>query len=95
MPMLVETKSCCSAKVKGGLRHSRIRSDSCAATLPLLMFSISTTNSSPPRRASVSSDLRHPCKRFATAPSSRSPASWPKESFMYLKLSRSMKRTAR
>ncbi len=47
-----------------------------------------TTNSSPPRRATVAA-LRTPAdKRAAAVTSSRSPASWPRVSFTGLKLSR-------
>ena len=53
-----------------------------------------TTNSSPPRRPSVSASRVTPSSRAATACSSWSPAPWPSVSLTSLKLSRSMKSAA-
>ena len=58
------------------------------------MPSSSTANSSPPRRATVSEERVVLTMRCATACSRRSPASWPRESLMFLKLSRSRNMTA-
>ena len=51
-------------------------------------------NSSPPRRAAVSSSRRQFVSRSATAVSSRSPMAWPSESLTFLKRSRSRNSTA-
>ena len=51
-------------------------------------------NSSPPRRAAVSSGRRQACMRLAVSTSSSSPALCPRLSLITLKLSRSRKSTA-
>ena len=55
---------------------------------------IITANSSPPRRATVSSGRTQPRRRSATEISSASPTWWPSESLTVLKSSTSMNRTA-
>src|SRR5215208_1075855 len=62
--------------------------------LRTLDASISTTNSSPPKRARLSSGRRQRLRRWATSVRSTSPASWPNESFIILNSSRSVSRTA-
>ncbi len=57
--------------------------------------SISTANSSPPRRAAVSDGCIMSCRVVATRRRSWSPSPWPRLSFTVLKSSRSRKRTAR
>ena len=52
--------------------------------------SVSTANSSPPTRATVSELRKASLSRSATAWSSSSPAAWPKASLLALKPSRSM-----
>ncbi|MNC67162.1 hypothetical protein D3C75_1176330 [compost metagenome] len=59
-----------------------------------LRFSSSTTNSSPPSRATVSLSRMQPERRSATCRSNMSPRSCPSVSFSALKLSRSMRMTA-
>ncbi|MCY1175621.1 hypothetical protein D9M73_158650 [compost metagenome] len=56
--------------------------------------SSNTTNSSPPRRATVSLSRMQAQRRWATCCSSRSPRSWPRVSLRALKLSRSIRITA-
>src|SRR5471032_2380275 len=63
---------------------------SSGVTLP----EVTTMNSSPPRRAMVSTSRSSSCRRRATACSSRSPVWWPWVSFIFLKWSRSMNSTA-
>ena len=53
-----------------------------------------TTNSSPPRRATVSPSRTQDSRRCATCCSSKSPMSWPRVSLRVLKLSRSMNSSA-
>ena len=69
---------------------SASRSTSARVAMP----STRTANSSPPSRATVSEERVVLTMRCATACSSRSPASWPSESLMFLKLSRSRNMTA-
>ncbi len=51
-------------------------------------------NSSPPKRATVSSPRTHSCRRRPTSASSWSPTSWPSESLITLKRSRSRNSSA-
>ena len=57
-------------------------------------FSAISTNSSPPRRASVSSSRATVCRRRATSASAMSPIAWPWLSLISLKRSRSRNRIA-
>src|SRR4051794_4525805 len=54
----------------------------------------STTNSSPPKRATLSPDRTAPLSRSATCTRSWSPAAWPRLSLIHLKRSRSRNSTA-
>ena len=58
------------------------------------MYSMSTANSSPPRRAAVSACRMQPSRTSATARSNSSPVEWPRLSLTVLKLSRSKNMTA-
>jgi hypothetical protein len=60
----------------------------------LLTSSISSTNSSPPIRATVSASRAAELRRAATSFNTASPAAWPSESLIGLKPSRSTNSTA-
>ena len=96
MPILAVTVRGASlpAISNGVARTSRMRSATTSAPAASEAPSASTTNSSPPRRPTVSSWRMALVNRAATAANSWSPAAWPKVSLTSLKLSRSKKRTA-
>jgi hypothetical protein len=94
MPMEGLMNSSRPSRTNGSLKASTIRPATRTASAGFSTSSTMTVNSSPPKRAKVSSGRRHPLRRSPTATSRRSPTSWPKESFTSLKLSRSINSTA-
>ena len=97
MPMeapIVTVVSPSAPSLKGCLRASSSRSATSVGLVSGDRSPTSTTNSSPPRRPSVSTSRTTACRRVATPFSSSSPVAWPSVSLIVLKLSRSMKRAA-
>src|SRR6266480_1121253 len=94
MPIEAPTLSALPSTVNGRARIERMRCAITAASSAAFRPFHSSTKSSPPSRASVSSRLSVFCSRSATARSSASPAWWPSESFTSLKRSRSTQSTA-
>ena len=95
MPMLpagVEVRVPCGAATRS---DSRIRAARCVMSSRDSTSSMSMANSSPPRRAAVSSGRRQPERSVATRFNRRSPSPCPRLSFTVLKSSRSMNSTAR
>lgn len=78
----------------GWRRLTRSWSASASTVLRLCGGGSSSTNSSPPSRATVSIGPAQACSRRATSCSSRSPASWPQRSLTGLKWSRSISSSA-
>jgi hypothetical protein len=87
MPIDAATVSARPSSANGRASESRIRRARTAAS-SALFTGASSTNSSPPMRASASSPTR-PSRRSATARSSVSPTRWSSESLTSLKRSRS------
>ena len=94
MPMLTPTNTSVSSMTNGPLTASSTRSAMAMASCWVTRSSQSTTNSSPPKRATVSPGRRATARRSAMATSSRSPRPWPRLSFTTLKWSRSRNSTA-
>src|SRR5690349_23191410 len=95
MPMLGEMcTSMPSRRIEGSMswiaRRATASASDCVIGGPSRI-----TNSSPPRRAVVSTERTAFFRRCATSRSSSSPARWPSESFMILNRSRSMTSTDR
>ena len=95
MPTLHDTCSSCPSTTCAW-RISGIRrcSTSCCTSARPATPCITTTNSSPPRRLTVSCPRTDCVSRAATERNSPSPMWWPKVSLMLLKRSRSMNSTA-
>ena len=96
-PMLAEVaiwRRLALASRNGSRRTASSRSATTVSRSPVKGPSESTTNSSPPRRPTVSDSRTAEESLSATARSSSSPTLWPKVSFTFLKSSRSMKNTA-
>ena len=93
-PMDRPTCRLCPSSMKGSAKRSRMCPATLAEASALVGPSMTTTNSSPPRRATVSRRRTAPFRRTATSWSSLSPVEWPMESLMSLKRSRSMSSTA-
>src|SRR5215208_180908 len=94
MPMLAITYSSRPSMINGLRSSSVILSATCTACAGSSTASISMTNSSPPKRARVSSGRKQRLRRWATSVRRRSPTSCPRESFTTVKPSRSMNSTA-
>jgi len=93
MPMLPVMWIRSVPRKKGSARAAASRSAMATMSASAWIPSDTTTNSSPPKRATVSPDRSAPSRRRDRATSSASPAGWPLESLMSLKRSRSMKAT--
>ena len=93
IPMLADTTICSVSTSTGSARAAAMRSAIITASLRSLT-SQSTANSSPPSRPTLSLSRSASSTRAAVVRSRRSPASWPSESLITLKRSRSMNSTA-
>src|SRR5436190_1958459 len=94
MPIEPRTWSSLPSILNGFSKDSVMRSASATGSRSLRMSSMRSANSSPPRRATVSSARAQMRRRSAAAIRSWSPAAWPRLSFTSLKPSRSRKSTA-
>ncbi len=93
IPMLVVTTVDSAPSSTGRARARRMRSAAVRASMCRSMSPMTTTNSSPPRRATVSPGRTVRSSRRATSRSRSSPAPWPSESLTTLKRSRSRNST--
>ena len=94
MPMLAEAYSSRPLSVIGSTSERCSRSATRHTSSGVAKSSMSTANSSPPRRASASPGRSCVCSRAAMATRNWSPTRWPRLSLTSLKPSRSMKSTA-
>ena len=94
IPMLAEQLTLPAATAYGRDSSVMIFCATIAASSAARSASRTTTNSSPPIRASVSPLRIKLCRRSATVRNNSSPAACPRESLMVLNRSRSMNRTA-
>ncbi len=95
MPMLADRRyrAPCTSTGAVSISSTSAASSSACAWASGVVTGDSTTNSSPPRRATVSSGRSAP-KRAATSTSRASPTRWPAESLTTLKSSRSQNSSA-
>ncbi|MNL20077.1 hypothetical protein D3C87_1413080 [compost metagenome] len=89
MPMLTPTAVGSLAAFIFNPNMARIVSASRRASSDLVCRAVRITNSSPPRRATISPGLAHSSRMVATFFSTRSPSAWPKMSLTALNRSRS------
>jgi hypothetical protein len=94
IPMLAETVTRCPPRSTGPASAARTRSAIPVASSTPGDRSTRIANSSPPRRARVSSARTADCSSRPTSRMSWSPAAWPRLSLTALKPSRSRKTTA-
>ncbi|MNM77945.1 hypothetical protein D3C81_898210 [compost metagenome] len=94
MPMLALVKNSCSPAWNGALKQASSLLAMALASLGLCKPGSRMMNSSPPRRATVSTSRTCSFRRWAMPLSSRSPTGWPRLSLMCLKRSRSRNSTA-
>src|SRR6266540_3454923 len=94
MPTLMVTNTSDSPSANGVVTTLATRSAMVRAWVSSAIPSHRMVNSSPPKRATTSPGRTTSCRRLPSAISSRLPASWPSESLMNLKRSRSQNSTA-